>query len=186
MNARLKNQGGWTLLETMTVVFIIAVLASLVTQSLPFIQGKVRDKRREAELSTLRRVIEIYKQDTGAYPVGATATLLTNNDALTSWPGYPSTSISATDYVPNIVPTYYAKLPVDPLPGASTIPACQALGYDKTIAYSSNGEHYKLVWNCASETNDYSPNSYFFDPIRPTSAWALSDDMDYTTFTLGW
>lgn len=180
-----QQERGWTLIETLVVIAIVAMLASLVTQALPFIQGKVRDKRRLGDLTNLQRVIEIYKQDTGSYPVGTATTLLTEADGLVSWPGY-STYLVTTDYVPNIVPTYFAKLPVDPFPGMSSISGCQALSYNRNIAYSSNGDHYKLVFNCSSETNDYPLDSRFYDPIRPDSAWAASDDMDYTTFVLGW
>lgn len=180
-----NNRRGWTLIEILVSLAIIAVIAGIVTQALPFVQGKVRDKRRLAELANLQRVIEIYKQDTGSYPVGTATTLLSDADNLSGWPGYGSNLVT-TIYVPNIVPTYFQELPKEPAPGASSIVGCQALGYNRTIAYSSNGEHYKLVYNCASETDDYPVDGRFFDPIRPDSAWSASDNMDHTTFTLGW
>jgi len=90
------------------------------------------------------------------------------------------------NYVPGMVPNYFQTLPVDPLPGASTISGCAALGYDRNIAYFSNGEYYKLVYHCSSETEDYDPAGMFYDPARPDWAWSVSNDMDYTTYTLGW
>ena len=63
-----------------------------------------------------------------------------------------------TAYVPGMVPNYFDTLPVDPNPGASVIPGCTALNWDKNIAYFSNGDHYKIIYNCASETYNYDPH----------------------------
>jgi type II secretory pathway pseudopilin PulG len=175
-------------METMVVLAIIAILASLLTQALPFLREKTRDGRRIYELDNLRRQIELYKNENGAYPATASGagyySFFTNPDAFSGT--YSPAQITSTGYVPALVPNYFDSLPVDPNPGDSVIPACAALSWGKNIAYFSNGDHYKIIYNCASETYDYDPNSLYYDPARPTWAWAASDDINYTTYTLGW
>lgn len=185
----LRRRDGFTLMELMITLFIMAVLASLVTQGLPFLKEKTRDRTRIYELSNLKRVIELYKSDNNAYPASLSGlaynNFFTTNDAFAA--GYSPAQITP-NYVPGVVPTYYEALPVDPLPGASADPTCQALGYQKNIAYFSNGDHYKLVYNCASERGIV-PSDSFADPARCLMgycwAWAVSDDWDYST-TQGW
>jgi prepilin-type N-terminal cleavage/methylation domain-containing protein len=188
MNDRRHHQAGYTLLEIMIVIFILGVLGALLIQAIPFLQQKARDNRRQFEVASLQRVIETYRSDTGNFPSetdggGAYYSFMTENDALAS--GYSPNRITAA-YIPNLVPTYFHALPKDPLPGSSSIPGCNALGFNRSIAYFSNGEYYKLVYHCASETGDYSTESRFYDPARPGWAWSVSNDMEYTTFVLGW
>ena len=184
----MRNQRGFTLVESMVVMAIIVVLASILTQAIPFLQEKTRDRRRVYELDNLRRQIELYKNENGFYPAtpagGAYVSFFTNSDAFAGT--YSPNQITSTAYVPGLVPNYFASLPIDPNPGSSVVPACDALSWGKNIAYFSNGDHYKVIYNCASETDDYDPDSLYYDPARPNWAWAASDDMNYTTFTLGW
>jgi prepilin-type N-terminal cleavage/methylation domain-containing protein len=187
-----KNQrqpeAGFTLFELLTVVVILGVLVTLFAQALPFIEGKVRDKARIHNMDNLRRIIEIYRSDTGHYPTTApTGTevsyAMDGIDAFAS--GYSSLQSGTTYYIPAIAPTYFPQLPVDPLPGPSTIPGCLALTWTRNIIYVTNGDHYKLIYNCASETNDYDPDSIYADPSRPDHAWAISDDMNFASVA-GW
>lgn len=188
MRRRFAGQAGFTLIETMVVVVIMSFVALLATQALPFLKEKTRDKRRIYELSILQRQIELYRNENGAYPKalsGATPiNFFTTSDSFAA--AYSPLQVSATDYVPGLTPNYMSQLPADPLPGDSSISGCLALGYKRNIAYFSDGENYKLVYHCASETEDYSSDSMFYDPGRPTYAWAASNDMQYTTFTKGW
>lgn len=184
----MKNKSGFTLLEMLIVLAIIGMLGSLITQALPFLKEKTRDKRRIHELANLQRQIELYHNENGAYPstvagVGTFYSFFTEGDAFSST--YSPAQVTQ-NYVPGMVPNYFQELPVDPLPGPSTISGCYALGYARNIAYFSNGDYYKIIYHCASETDDYDPTSQYYDPSRPDWAWAASNDMDYTTYTLGW
>lgn len=183
----MRNQKGFTLLESMVVLAIILVLSTIVAQGIPFLREKTRDARRQFELDNLRRQIELYKNETGAYPAtltgGVYQNFFTYSDTFAG--AYTPNQITDTAYVPGLVPNYFASLPIDPFPGDSAVPACQALGMGKNIAYFSNGDHYKLVYNCASETGDYDPASIYYDPIRPTWAWSASDDENYA-ISQGW
>ena len=181
-----RREGGFTLFELMTVMVILGLMAIIFSQALPFIEQVVRDNRRLHDLASMQRVIEVYKVDNGSYPTMLPApaiTAMTNQPDPAFSPWSPSVNIN---YIPKIVPTYYESLPQDPMPGESTISGCLALGWPRDIAYISNGDHYKLVFNCSSERNDYSMDSRFYDPARPDWAWSVSDNMEYTTSVLGW
>ncbi len=180
-----SSTGGYTLVELMVAFAILVVISSILSYGIPFIKDRVHDVRRQGELSDLQRAIEVYHSDNDHYPTsrpsGTTVIYASENDAYTSSLGGV---VVGPAFVPNFT-NYYPQLPADPLPGASTVPGCQALGDSRTYIYFSNGYHYKLVSNCASETGDYSPNYRFYDPARPDWAWALSDDINLTS-SLGW
>ncbi len=186
-----QKSAGFTLLEMMIVLAVLGVLLLIISQGLPFLKEKSRDSARVAALANLKRVIELYRQDTGAYPTGVGGGnfyYFTDNDALVSgFSGSPGTIAITRDYIPNIVPTYYEILPIDPAPGASSMPGCT--GFNRNWAYFSNGEHYKLVVNCAAESGLIDPAHPFADPDwcfgGACQAWAIYDDKDNTT-ALGW
>ena len=110
-------------------------------------------------------------------------TYSTENDAfISTW----SPGTTSRDYVPGLQPTYFVQMPQEMQSGPSAIAGCSALGYRPALVYASNGEHYKLIYHCASETASYPTDVSYYDPARPNWAWAVSDNMDYTTFVLGW
>jgi len=183
---KLRSEKGFTLLEIMIALVIMVVIAAILTQGLPFIEGKVRDGRRLYELNNLQRAIEIYHSDNNTYPISPSyTTFATDNDS--SIGTLPAPVQAGTNvYIPNLVPTYFQQLPLDPLPGLSNNAGCQALGYNRNIIYISNGDYYKLIFQCASETDDYDPTSWYYDPNRFNWGWAVSNDINYTSGTLGW
>jgi len=66
---------GFTLIEIMVVVFIIGLLASIVTVSVNQSRMRGRDARRQADLDSIRTGIEMYaNQNNGDYPGVAGAT----------------------------------------------------------------------------------------------------------------
>jgi len=61
---------GFTLIEMLVVVAIIAILASLVLSTAGYIQKKGAISRAEAEIQAMSTALESYKADLGDYPVG--------------------------------------------------------------------------------------------------------------------
>lgn len=185
LRRRFYSNRGFTLMEMMVALAILIVVSAIFSQGIPFMEGKVRDSKRLYELSNLQRAIEIYHSDNNSYPSSASAmSFATDNDS--SIGTLPAPAQVTSNYIPNLAPTYFQALPLDPRPGASNNAGCQALGYDRNIIYISNGEYYKLIFQCASETDDYDPTNWYYDPNRFNWGWAVSNDINYTSGTLGW
>ena len=90
--ARRARATGFTLLEIMIVVFIVGLLATLVT---PRLMGRTDEARRAkatADLATFAQALDLYRLDSGAYPT--TPQGLAALVALWRWRAAPSASPS--------------------------------------------------------------------------------------------
>jgi prepilin-type N-terminal cleavage/methylation domain-containing protein len=67
----LKNRKGFTLIEILIVVAIIAILASIVIVGLGPAQQSGRDARRISDLQSIRTALQLYYGKCGFYPGGA-------------------------------------------------------------------------------------------------------------------
>ncbi len=63
-----KSSGGYTLIEMLTVVTIISILANLAIPSYRHTVIKANETALKRDLFTIRDVIDQYRADTGAYP----------------------------------------------------------------------------------------------------------------------
>lgn len=76
---RIHRVSAFTLVELLTVMAIISILAALVLSSAGYIQKKSARSRAEAEITALAAALENYKADNGDYPTNA---FTSNNAAL--------------------------------------------------------------------------------------------------------
>jgi len=60
----------FTLLEILTVIAIIAVLASLTIGGMGYYDDKMKYSRTEILIASIERALEDYKSDNGSYPSG--------------------------------------------------------------------------------------------------------------------
>jgi general secretion pathway protein G len=67
---------GFTLIELMIVIAIIAILASLVLSTAGYVQKKAARSRAEAEIAAVGAALESYKADNGDYPSGSASLVL--------------------------------------------------------------------------------------------------------------
>ncbi|MDD3491814.1 MAG: type II secretion system protein [Candidatus Pacebacteria bacterium] len=64
----MKNKKGFTLIEMLIVITIIAVLASLILVGMGGAQARSRDSRRIADLHNMMNALELYNSKHGLYP----------------------------------------------------------------------------------------------------------------------
>jgi prepilin-type N-terminal cleavage/methylation domain-containing protein len=70
MNGRkpaVSPQAGWTLVELMTVVAILGVLAAVVNQQYRLLQGRAQESTLRGNLGTLRAALRIYYAENDAF-----------------------------------------------------------------------------------------------------------------------
>ncbi|MBI4037376.1 prepilin-type N-terminal cleavage/methylation domain-containing protein [Candidatus Daviesbacteria bacterium] len=107
---------GFTLVELLITVSIIAVLASISIGVFANIQKSSRDSKRKSDLAIVQGVLEQYRADQGFYPriinaVAGANPYWMDRDGLAL-----TNSLGIGDPVPpSIVRTYLQKLPLDPI-----------------------------------------------------------------------
>jgi prepilin-type N-terminal cleavage/methylation domain-containing protein len=74
-----KAQQGFTLIEILIVVAIIAILASVVLVGLGPTQAQGRDARRVSDLREVQTALELYYNKNGSYPGDTTWAALTTD-----------------------------------------------------------------------------------------------------------
>ncbi|PJE58430.1 MAG: hypothetical protein COU81_00740 [Candidatus Portnoybacteria bacterium CG10_big_fil_rev_8_21_14_0_10_36_7] len=100
----MKKNKAFTLIELLVVIFIIALLASIVSVQVSKARSKARDTKRKADIKTLQTALELYYDATGSYPIANDT-----NDA----------SISGSVLTSNDLARYVSAEIVDPSPHAS-------------------------------------------------------------------
>ena len=73
MVKRVKFRRGFTLIEVLITVSIIAVLAAIGLATYTGAQKRSRDARRMADLEAVRSALELYRADINAYPIATSA-----------------------------------------------------------------------------------------------------------------
>lgn len=84
-NAR-KNKIGFTLVEVLVVVGIIALAATIITASLRNARVKSRDARRLQDLASVRSALELYLANNGSYPAGSNLSVLRTGGFISALP----------------------------------------------------------------------------------------------------
>ena len=154
MKTARRFQGGFTLIEVLIVVVIMAVLAATI---IPQFAGSTREAKTSAlqfNQQTMRSQIELYKENhLGAYPA------ITNSDLPQMWQatnaagtvGAAGTNFPFGPYINNALPTnpFNSSASVVAVATAGTVPTA-AIGttagwqYDATTGgiYPNNVEYY--------------------------------------------
>lgn len=143
---------GFTVVELLVVVVVIAILASITIIAYNGVQGRTRDDKRKTDILNITKALELYYSDNGAYPVStATSSALggtwySSGDA--SWMPFSLILTGANAM---------SSVPLDPTPGVTIAPWTPS-GYQ--YAYISNGmcgtiaqgQWYMLVWRYENST----------------------------------
>jgi prepilin-type N-terminal cleavage/methylation domain-containing protein len=132
MKAWAQKQKGFTIVELLIVIVVIAILAAITIVAYNGIQNRAKDGARDNAVSTIRKVLEQYKIDEGQYPnICGTANAGCNISLLSSF----------------AVPKYVASIPNDP---ESSKPIAYVInstsdGYGLLVRYQSKPECKYLV-----------------------------------------
>lgn len=120
------KKNGFTIIELIVVVAIIAVLAAIVITNVNIYMVKARDARRKADIKQIMLALEMYYADNGQYPTGS---WLTSNN--TNW------ATLQTALAP-----YLRSLPKDPRQDTSGYP------YEGKRAYGYYSNNYGMTATC--------------------------------------
>ena len=102
MGTQYKN--GFTIVELLIVIVVIAILAAITIVAFNGIQQRSRDSSRGSAVTTLQKALALYHADHGEYP-----------DACNSF----TTGCNTTLLSSYLVPEYIASIPRDPTSGRS-------------------------------------------------------------------
>ena len=85
----LSRQGGFTLIEVLVVMFIIALLASLVAPKMFGRVGQAKQKAASAQIEMLGTALDSYRLDVGIYPETSEGlqALLKSPSGIETWNG---------------------------------------------------------------------------------------------------
>ena len=76
-----RKSKSFTLIELLVVIFIIGVLAALITSNVSRSRMKGRDARRKADLNSIRTAVETYAMENGTMPGNCGTTACYSNDS---------------------------------------------------------------------------------------------------------
>lgn len=99
------KRSGFTLIEILVTVTIIAVLLSIAAVSYRSINQRSRDARRKSDVEQLRSSLEMYRTDNGSYP--------TDVGWDSSWIGTDNSTFAT------LLASYLSPLPTDPTGGVT-------------------------------------------------------------------
>ena len=140
-----KINRGFTLVELLVVISIIATLSTILFASFNDSREQARDKTRMADLKTLQLAVELYKAQNESYPMpDAGCGVPAGNFAGPGNVFGPVSLSTCTNYIDGLVPDFIPKLPTDPRFENEN---------NQGFYYRSDGNSYKIIILDSVETN---------------------------------
>lgn len=108
MNISSQNRSsGFTIVELLIVIVVIAILAAITIVAYNGIQARARDSQRKNAVATIQKALELYHTDNGGYPTCTGTTYFAGNTR-------SSCSTADVNFVNMLSPKYLNKVPSDP------------------------------------------------------------------------
>jgi len=151
-----KQPRGFTIVELLIVIVVIAILAAISIVAYNGIQERANFTRAQSDLKSLNNVVLQYYAVNSSYP-----------DTSGVW---RSQTGSGDNYIPGVKPDFISVLPKDKVNSGS-----------ESYYYRSNGVDYKLIRHTQAEAAGGKglpgverSNNPLFDSVRATWAWGYS------------
>jgi len=154
-----SKQSGFTIVELLIVIVIIAILAGLVITTFVGIQARARDSERQTDINAVQKAIEAYYATNGGYPtvddlndgtawrknngVKLDAKALADPSSSTAQTLEPGTAIAGSKkyyYAPT--PTSCVSPTTSANPPVATATGTYCNGYTLTARLESKAENY--------------------------------------------
>lgn len=158
--ARTLSPRGFTLIEVLLVVSIIALLSTIIASTFSAARVYARDTRRVADLRSVAVALQLYANDhNGNYPAGSG-----------DQHGCSGTGC-LTALIDELVPGYISQVPIDPVFGSTNdgYRYCQANG----------GASYQLVTRLETQDDNGWCTVPGIPPVSGTSCWTTNGVPDY-------
>lgn len=139
---RQANRSGFTIVELLIVIAIIAILAAIVIVAYNGIQDRARNAIRQSDIKSVQRLVEAYNAQNGTYPKTTTNPKANWHAADVYSDDNCTNGSSQADWIPGIT----GNLPQsDPLTGTGVD------GLKGCYLYVSDGSEYVIsAWNMIS------------------------------------
>jgi len=127
-----RDSHGFTIVELLIVIVVIATLAAISVVAYNGIQQRARDAQRVQDIQVLAKALELYYIDNGHYPACTGSTSINGSWCTTADSSWANMSPLLADYI--------AKVPRDPISkqtGTGQFPWNVADGYDYSYVATS-------------------------------------------------
>ena len=130
-----RTSEGFTIVELLIVIVVIAILAAISIVAYTGIQQRARDNTRISDLKSIQKIVELYKVENGTYPLSSGG----NN----VWGGLCAAYGNTPNYIVGISTIVSSPLPIDPKNDSAT---------NRCYLYRSNGVDYMALAYLTMET----------------------------------
>ncbi len=151
-----KFKRGFTIVELLIVIVVIAILAAITIVAYNGIQARARDASRKSDIEVIAKALEMYYIDNGKFPGSPSQT----GGSTTINSGWSTTADGSWQALVNTLQPYITKIGRDPIstPGVSIV---SGNGYNYAYFASSSNycgaapyQMYSLVYRLESSAQE--------------------------------
>jgi general secretion pathway protein G len=113
MDTYISSRQGFTIVELLIVIVVVAVLATVSVGAFSGTQQRARDAQRVQDMQTLVKALELYKIQTGAYPPVHPTNQISGWEVSSMNPGQFLSALKTSGVL--------SSVPVDPVNNGTTV-----------------------------------------------------------------